>query len=147
MGTRLPVVQESVWFPPRLSRPAAAGGLRSSCKPDRRDSPGLRPMTVVAASRSFRHPSLCFFQVPVLSPCGCLRVRVWPGLTRRRDSQLSAEEIRPGALRTLLHGAKAARAEAFTHPSIGFGDDDANAALADFQMGQSLGEKVVNVPH
>jgi len=43
-----------------LSCPAAAGGLRSSCKPDRQDSPGFRPMTVMASITIFlRHPSLC----------------------------------------------------------------------------------------
>ena len=46
-----------------FSCPAAAGELRSSCKLNRQDSPGLRPLTVVAALRSLRHPSLCCFRV------------------------------------------------------------------------------------
>ena len=36
--------------------------------------------------------------------------------------------------------------ESIAHPRIGFGDDDSDAALADGQMREPLGQQVINMP-
>jgi len=89
---KIPSRLVSVWFPlPTLPLLAGCGHPvnptgRKSLSRSLNDGHGsLRGKHAICRCVFLRVPEL-----PPLPPCGCLRIRVWPGLTRRRINQFSA---------------------------------------------------------